>query len=208
MALFSGHDSTIIPVLASLGPRVYDKHTWPAYASMILIEIHAINIDGQMDSTLFESNFGFRLIYNGQVLTPLIDGCPSKSQLCDIHVLMERVKPFALLNRNCALEAELEGSPDSSTPIKGGDFLSSPGGAVAFMLAIVASALLGALITYIISLSGGRASRYSSATVTDHDDNNLIFQQEAGSRKMYSDDAHGVLDKEGNIGESCNAGII
>jgi hypothetical protein len=38
-ALFSGHDTTIMPLLASLGPRVWDRNDWPPYASMVLIEV-------------------------------------------------------------------------------------------------------------------------------------------------------------------------
>jgi hypothetical protein len=38
-ALFSGHDDTIMPLLATLGPNVWDGSDWPPYASMVLIEV-------------------------------------------------------------------------------------------------------------------------------------------------------------------------
>lgn len=38
LALFSGHDTTIMPLLISLGPNVWDG-TWPPYASMMIIEV-------------------------------------------------------------------------------------------------------------------------------------------------------------------------
>ncbi len=38
-SLFSGHDATIMPLLATLGPRVWEASEWPPYASMVLIEV-------------------------------------------------------------------------------------------------------------------------------------------------------------------------
>lgn len=42
LALFSGHDTTIIPLLTSLGPRVWNLTDWPPYASMVLIEVRVL----------------------------------------------------------------------------------------------------------------------------------------------------------------------
>ena len=39
LAIYSGHDSTIIKVLSALGPEVWKGDVWPPYASMILIEV-------------------------------------------------------------------------------------------------------------------------------------------------------------------------
>lgn len=38
MALYSGHDTTVMPLLASLGDDVWDG-TWAPYASMLVIEV-------------------------------------------------------------------------------------------------------------------------------------------------------------------------
>jgi len=38
LALYSGHDSTLMPLLASMGSRVWDGD-WTPYASMIIIEV-------------------------------------------------------------------------------------------------------------------------------------------------------------------------
>jgi hypothetical protein len=38
LALFSGHDTTILPLLVSLGPNVWDGK-WSPYASMMIIEV-------------------------------------------------------------------------------------------------------------------------------------------------------------------------
>jgi hypothetical protein len=38
-ALFSGHDTTIMPLLASLDPGLWNDTDWAPYASMVLIEV-------------------------------------------------------------------------------------------------------------------------------------------------------------------------
>ena len=38
LALFSAHDTTLAPLLVSLGPQVWDGQ-WPPYASMMIIEV-------------------------------------------------------------------------------------------------------------------------------------------------------------------------
>lgn len=43
LALFSGHDTTILPLLISLGPDVWDGE-WPPYASMMIIEVRIVGV--------------------------------------------------------------------------------------------------------------------------------------------------------------------
>mmetsp|Transcript_19167 Transcript_19167/g.35778 ORF Transcript_19167/g.35778 Transcript_19167/m.35778 type:complete len:94 (+) Transcript_19167:891-1172(+) len=38
-ALYSGHDSTIAPLMASLSPNLWNDTDFPWYASMMLIEV-------------------------------------------------------------------------------------------------------------------------------------------------------------------------
>ena len=40
MAIISGHDDTISPLMASLG--IWNDTQWPAYASMFLIEVRGV----------------------------------------------------------------------------------------------------------------------------------------------------------------------
>ena len=79
-----------------------------------------------------------------------MDGCPEYSQLCDVSVFVDRVRPFATRkNMGCGIdEAEVtdsEGSsPDSisPTPSKNGD------GSLSFLiLCMVASFVFGGLLT-------------------------------------------------------------
>ena len=62
MMLFSGHDSTLVPVLCALG--IYDN-TWPPYASYLALEIAESNVDS---TQLF-----VRAIYNDKEM--IIEGC-------------------------------------------------------------------------------------------------------------------------------------
>lgn len=39
LAVFSGHDTTIMPLLASLDGRLWNNSDWAPYASMLLIEV-------------------------------------------------------------------------------------------------------------------------------------------------------------------------
>lgn len=98
LLVVSGHDDTIAPLMATLG--VWNDTAWPAYASMFLIEIHEI-IDGQTDHRFFASNFAFRLVYNGQVITNQVKGCLKDSDLCDVFVFTDIVEKFATRDRNC-----------------------------------------------------------------------------------------------------------
>jgi hypothetical protein len=52
LAVFSGHDTTIMPLLASLGPNVWNDTQWPPYASMMIIEVRFYGV----------GMFGLRLI--------------------------------------------------------------------------------------------------------------------------------------------------
>ncbi len=99
LALFSGHDTTLMPLLATLGDEVWSGTEWAPYASMMLIEIHEIfNQDPN-----FPSGYAFRLIYNGSVLTSKMDGCAKGSELCDSQILVKQVMPFAkYMERDCA----------------------------------------------------------------------------------------------------------
>jgi len=98
LALYSGHDSTLMPLLASMGSRVWDGD-WTPYASMIIIEVYVVNTPNSM------GKFVFRLLYNGNVITDRLDRCPQNSELCSLDVLFETIGPFATNNRpSCAVD--------------------------------------------------------------------------------------------------------
>jgi len=96
-ALYSAHDTTIMSLLASLGPNVYGGD-WPPYASMVNIELYDIEWTANADvdiRDLYPTNIGFRLLYNGQPITDHISGCSKGEEICDIDLLVLHVYPFA-----------------------------------------------------------------------------------------------------------------
>jgi hypothetical protein len=64
-ALFSGHDTTVAPLLGLLG--VFDGY-WPPYASNVVFEL--------LDDETAAERWSVRLLYNDRELT--IPGCPPK----------------------------------------------------------------------------------------------------------------------------------
>lgn len=150
LAIFSGHDTTIIPLLASL-PNAYDNK-WPSYASMVVIEIHEINIDGRKNPSLFPSEYAFRLIYNGRSLTHLIKGCPLGSadepnDMCDISVLQNHTRPIATQQRACARQHAVPTEYHGASVNTATEFLSSQLGVAVILLLVLSSAAMGSFLT-------------------------------------------------------------
>jgi len=83
-ALFSGHDSTLAPLLSLLG--IYDGY-WPPYASNLVFEVIE-------DDAASEANrWSVRVIYNEKEL--IIPGCPP-GQACPWNVFDQITKPFEI----------------------------------------------------------------------------------------------------------------
>lgn len=149
LALFSGHDTTLMPILATLGGDVWSGTDWAPYASMIQIEVHEMieNVDGGGN---FPSGYAFRLVYNGEVLTSRMDGCDA--DLCDSRVLSRRVMPFAKYReRDCAARAAAVPPPGEGlvTEMKDAteNLVAAPGGVWVIASLVVLSMLLGSAIT-------------------------------------------------------------
>ena len=140
-SLISGHDTTIMPLLMSLGPRVFDGK-WTPYASNLVLEIHRLSSD--RDVSVFENDFAFRLLYNGLVLTPLVDGCPDDLHLCDVNILLDQVKPFATRDLDCSID-------ESALPLDQWrtDLTKTTADDVAIVVLSLLSAVVGSLVTYL-----------------------------------------------------------
>lgn len=145
LAVFSGHDTTILPILGTLGSNVWDGVEWTPYASMLLLEIHEL-IDMRTDKAIFPSQYGFRLLYNGKVLTDKMDGCQKGHDLCDIQVLLDRIVPIATRDRECAAtpQKEVFVALEQSSQI----VTSSWGGLMLVLVVILSSAAGGGVGMY------------------------------------------------------------
>lgn len=153
LALFSGHDTTLMPILATLGDKVWSGTDWAPYASMIQLEIHEIMSSSDLGPD-FPSGYAFRLVYNGQVLTSKMDGCAADSELCDSQVLVKQVMPFAkYMDRECASQATSiapsGADDDMMTEMKTAteNLITAPGGVWVVVLLVILSMLLGSVMT-------------------------------------------------------------
>lgn len=90
--LYSGHDTTIMPLLAGILGDNWDRK-WASYASMVSIEIYNSSIQGNSDL--------FRIIYNG--VQQQVPGC-QKTGLCNISLLLEALS-YGQENMPCDLNA-------------------------------------------------------------------------------------------------------
>jgi Histidine phosphatase superfamily (branch 2) len=170
-ALFSGHDTTIMPLLASLDTKLWNDTDWAPYASLMVIEIHEV-IDGQSDTTIYSSNFAFRLIYNGKVLTSVVEGCPESADLCDIVHFQSKVNPIATRNTDCSRTDSNAGSSHD-----GHMSFATSGDVALFVSAVIFSGICGSCVTYLIMKT--RLARYNNRskvayngawTIDDDDD--------------------------------------
>lgn len=173
-ALFSGHDTTIMPMLAALGPRLLDDGDWPPYASMVIIEIHQVNVDGAGDDKMHaRESHAFRILYNGKVMTSLLDGCPDGADLCDVQVLFDRVDSFATAREiNCTRTTIDEGPGVAG--VYYAEWISAAGGFVAMSLLAVGSALFGSLATFLYAEARKdkkpRVKRHGRSRISQTDD--------------------------------------
>jgi len=112
----------------------------PAYASLFIIEIHAV-LENPAYNSLITSR-AFRLLYNGEIITRFIKGCPKDEELCDLQILMNLVEPFATRDRDCT------SSVISRTTAEDESFISnSPMVSVTIVLI---SCFIGVMVTYTI----------------------------------------------------------
>eukprot|EP00923_Selenidium_pygospionis_P038577 GHVN01067210.1.p1 GENE.GHVN01067210.1~~GHVN01067210.1.p1 ORF type:complete len:695 (+),score=76.36 GHVN01067210.1:7954-10038(+) len=105
LALFSGHDTTVMPFLASMGKDVFSG-TWPPYASIIVFELL------ELESELF-----FRMVYNGEILHSRIPGCHDGHDLCKVKNFF-RATDWARPGMRCKdVDLSETGEVKSETPI-------------------------------------------------------------------------------------------
>jgi len=106
LAIYSGHDTTIMPLLAALG--LWDEK-WAPYASMVTLELYQENSSPE--------NFYTRIIYNGKELRH--KDCADQDALCPLSVLLTSMA-FADDPLSC-LGEEAEIAEANASFIKGVD---------------------------------------------------------------------------------------
>ena len=146
LALFSGHDSTLQPLLASLGENVWDGRLWSPYASSLLIEIHKVS--GDDPAFKGAKKYMFRVIYNGEAVTSRMDNCPNDSDLCDANILIDLVTPFAkIVDRDC--KSSIDKDDAYSSVLATEELLTTPGGILIFGSMMILCGCLGSFGTFV-----------------------------------------------------------
>jgi hypothetical protein len=163
LAVFSGHDTTIVPLLASLG--VWNDSAWPPYASMVVIELHEMNVDGNTNKKIFPTNFGFRLLYNGVAITSQIEACEPDLDLCNANILVD----YLLQEHNCARQYN-DAIPYEDAVTRTKEIVSTYDGMLYFFLVVGISAGLGGISVYIYLVKCFPKQYYNRAL--DYDDEN------------------------------------
>jgi Histidine phosphatase superfamily (branch 2) len=169
LSLFSGHDTTILPLLASIG--AWNDTEWVPYASMVLIELHELNVDGSTDKNVFPLGFAFRLIYNGEVITHRIKECPSDSELCDANVLID----YALQEANCDRKYP-DSVPYKDAITRTKEIVSTSEGVLYFLLVVSVSACIGGTLVYIYLIHCCPHVRYDPTSTGEEEEDDGIHR--------------------------------
>eukprot|EP00172_Hildenbrandia_rubra_P002898 Plantae.Rhodophyta-Hildenbrandia_rubra.ctg4130.p2 GENE.Plantae.Rhodophyta-Hildenbrandia_rubra.ctg4130~~Plantae.Rhodophyta-Hildenbrandia_rubra.ctg4130.p2 ORF type:complete len:446 (-),score=83.45 Plantae.Rhodophyta-Hildenbrandia_rubra.ctg4130:698-2035(-) len=109
LLLFSGHDATLIPLLAILDHSKLEE--WPPFASSIIFEVYE-QANGSGESYI-------RVLYNGEALT--MKNCPKGGAPCKLSIFRKNVVHYLSLNRSdeCQMQATEHSSESSES--KGSD---------------------------------------------------------------------------------------
>ena len=175
--LFSGHDTTLLPLLATLGPNVWDGKDWTPYASMIVVELHHIDTSNSTSLDLFPNEVAFRIIFNGDIITSKVEGCAEGLEICDVSHLMNQVGSFASKRRDCSQSGVTSNDDNVNVdedidepPIAPDMPVSAPTtnlGKSQLLLTAVISGTVGSLFTsYALRRKYGRYDRPSASSYT------------------------------------------
>ena len=209
LSLYSAPDTTLMAMLASLGPDLWDGKSWPPYASMFLIELYQIDFGAEVPLETrerFPTGTGFRLIFNGDVITHNVAGCLDDEELCDIDELILHVYGFSkpdewhtACHQNDILEDDDSKKDEEEdiekpeepvsivTPDMGGKSRITFGGIIMYMLSATICAGFGAYMMY-LKMGGSPDPRRMFAVRGDEEINAL---QLTGGNGNYEDSSTG-----------------
>jgi hypothetical protein len=135
LAVFSAHDTTVMPFLAAILGANWDMQ-WATYAAMVTIELY--NRSTTTPQTTDEEHL-FRMVYNGKTL--LVPGCDDS--LCNLSVLLD-----ALSFGQEAMPCSVPASDDISTSSCSGGSSEKVGSLNLgeWVMIVFLGALVGALV--------------------------------------------------------------
>ena len=89
IVLYSGHDSTVTPLLINLG--VHDRTGWTPYATRVVFELWRDTLLASSKQPDSIDNFYFRVLVNGKVVTSKMKFCGDalvQGELCPVRELV------------------------------------------------------------------------------------------------------------------------
>ena len=106
--------------------------------------------------SVYTTNYVFRLLFNGEILTHLIQGCPPESQLCDMKIFTDLVNPMATRTPDCG--APITYVADTAEPEEqpvivmeqAKSLMSTREGILLFFGLVLVSAIVGALGAFVL----------------------------------------------------------
>jgi hypothetical protein len=153
-----------------------------------MLQIHEL-IDGISNKDMYTTDFAFRLIFNGKILTPLVPGCPLGSELCDAAVLKKLVDPISTRNPDCSLRipvAVATTSPKEAIA-KAHTLLKTTEGIIMFVGIVMFGILVGACGTFVV-LTGRLPCSTTRVLATNAVDEDEEARRGLQASSSYSDD--------------------
>jgi ubiquitin-like domain-containing CTD phosphatase 1 len=166
LAVFSGHDTTVMPLLAAILGDNWDG-LWASYASYVTVEVYASRASPANSSTDL-----FRIVYNG--VPQLVPGC--EDSLCSVDVLLEALS-FGQEFMPCSLGPDQQSTPTGTDDQPSGDSCSNNGGlsATAWSLLIVLGLFCGAFVGAAVVVFAIKHNYPLSNDNSDSDSNAIGF---------------------------------
>jgi hypothetical protein len=97
---------------------------------------------------VYTTDFAFRLIFNGKILTHLVEGCPPDAELCDIIHFQKQVDPIATRSEEVCWAPEEEAPNEIIVQAK--TLMSTKEGILLFVGLVLVSATIGAVATFVL----------------------------------------------------------
>ena len=108
---------------------------------------------GLTNQSVYTTDFAFRLLYNGRILTNLVEGCPAESELCDMKIFLDIVGSIATRSPDCYAEEKAD-EPLVVAIQQAKKMMTTREGVYIFLSLVFFSATVGAVGAF-VSMTGG-----------------------------------------------------
>lgn len=169
-----------------------------SFCCCCLGQIHEL-IDGISDKAVYTTDFAFRLLFNGKILTSFVPGCPAEAELCDAAVLKKLIDPIATRVPDCTLRHPKSSLPTSSKEAitKAQTLLTTTEGVLMFLGLVVFGVLAGAIGTFVLLTGRLPFSKRQVLDNTEVDEDREARQGLQARTSYFNDECDDDLSEEG-----------